>query len=75
MVTGLAGDDDTLLVAGADAGGAPVAFAYGDGTWSELFRADARVLVGAGGGVQVVVVDAEGWRRATGGRVSARTTR
>ncbi|MFZ5476950.1 MAG: hypothetical protein ACOZNI_09270 [Myxococcota bacterium] len=60
----LAVDADALLVAGTDGYGDaydPWVAEYRDGAWTEVLRASARV--GAGGGVQVVVAEGEGWRR------------
>ena len=64
-VTGLAGDEDGVLVAGTDGWGdayAPVALLYEDGGWSEIVRADDRVFVGAGGGERVVLAGRDGLR-------------
>jgi hypothetical protein len=66
-VEGLAGTDAGLLVSGTDGYGdafAPVTFTYADGVWTELLRADERMLIAAGGGAEVVLAGGEGWRRA-----------
>ncbi|MEQ1503554.1 MAG: hypothetical protein ABMB14_15055, partial [Myxococcota bacterium] len=64
-VTALSGDATVLIAAGTDGYGeayAPVVSLFEDGGWTELFRAEASMAVGARDGELVVTGDADGWR-------------
>lgn len=67
-ISAIGGDATALLVSGWTGHGetesAVVAEYTADG-WTELVRSEFAMPVGVGGGVQVVIVGPDGWRRAT----------